>query len=316
MIFSSKDLPAHLGDRPRFNLWRDIFSAEIASMEFGMSENLPFQVTFQANPVGPLMYAKTFGTITRGARTARDIGTDTEDCYWLFLNMGDRPMGGTYAKREVVVAPGGAFLDAAEPQDMIGGGDRNNWVNVGIPKPLLDASFARIRDRHGLEIDPGHEALQLMRGYLGLIDAGRFPSHPDIATHMAATIVDLVGLATGAKGDEADLAGLRGLRAARLEAVLAHIRGNYVDPALSAQSVGRSLGLSARYIQDLLATTGSGLSDRVLEMRLQHARTLLGSRQYMAMRVAEIAFASGFGDISYFNRRFRMRFGCSPGAAR
>jgi len=31
-----------------------------------------------------------------------------------------------------------------------------------------------------------------------------------------------------------------------------------------------------------------------------------------ATRVSDIALAAGFNDVSYFNRRFRVRFGASP----
>jgi AraC-like DNA-binding protein len=31
-----------------------------------------------------------------------------------------------------------------------------------------------------------------------------------------------------------------------------------------------------------------------------------------AMEISDIALAAGFNDVSYFNRRFRVRFGASP----
>ncbi len=129
---------------------------------------------------------------------------------------------------------------------------------------------------------------------------------------MTSTVLDLVGLATGAKGDEAELAGMRGLRAARLQAVLGHIRANYSDPAISAQYVAGQLGLSTRYVHDLLQESGRGFSDRVLELRLLRAKAMLEDEQFRGSRIGEIAFAAGFGDISYFNRSFRRRSRLQP----
>jgi AraC-like DNA-binding protein len=34
--------------------------------------------------------------------------------------------------------------------------------------------------------------------------------------------------------------------------------------------------------------------------------------RYADHRVSAIAFAAGFGDLSYFNRTFRRRFGATP----
>ena len=120
----------------------------------------------------------------------------------------------------------------------------------------------------------------------------------------------------GAKGEVAELASLRGLRAARLQAVLAKIADNFANPGISAQCVAKELGLSARYVHDLLQETGISFSERVLELRLQRARKMLSQRQNDAMRISEIALMNGFSDMSYFNRCFRRRFGCTPSGAR
>lgn len=296
-------------------MWRDIYSAQIAAVEFGISDDSPFDATLEAAAIGSLTYAKMSGTINRVARTAQSIRSDTHDSYSLVINMGDAPIGGTYRNHDLELAVGGAFLDASEPQDVIGRG-HNRWGHLSLPRKLLDDRFAGIEGSQGIAIAPDHAALQLMRNYLQIVDATALPAVPALSDHVATTIVDLVGLATGAKGDEAELAGLRGVRAARLQSILRQVRGNYRNPALSAQLVGLQLGLSARYVQDLLAATGIGFSERILELRLQDAKEMLGSPRCLDKRIGEIAYDVGFGDISYFNRCFRRRFGCSPSAAR
>ena len=76
--------------------------------------------------------------------------------------------------------------------------------------------------------------------------------------------------------------------------------------------MARRLGISARYIHDLLHETGITLSERVLELRLQKARALLSDARNDRLKVSDIALACGFNEVSYFNRRFRARFGASP----
>jgi AraC-like DNA-binding protein len=102
------------------------------------------------------------------------------------------------------------------------------------------------------------------------------------------------------------------LRAARLYAVLAEIKAGFADQQFSPGQVAGRLGLSERYVQDLLHQTGLHFTERVLELRLQRARNMLASDRHRHLRVIEIAYACGFGDISYFNRCFRRRFGASP----
>jgi AraC-like DNA-binding protein len=109
---------------------------------------------------------------------------------------------------------------------------------------------------------------------------------------------------------------LRGLRAARLAAVLANIRTGFTDAHFSTQHIARELNLSVRYVNDLLAETGRSLAEHVLELRLLRVREILGDHAQDARRISDIAYASGFSDISYFNRCFRRRFGCTPGSLR
>jgi AraC-like DNA-binding protein len=313
-VFSSSDLPDHLSHQARYDLWRDMHYAEVATVEVGISDR-PFEATLEAMAIGPLVYAKMSGTVNRVTRTPHSIRADTLDRYLLVMNLGTPVIGGTYRSNELEMTTGSAFLDGLQPQEFTGGAN-NTWANLALPRKLLKDAFARIEDRQGILIDAGNEALGLLRGYLKMLDAAALPPGSGLADHVTATIVDLVGLATGAKGDEAELAGMRGLRAARLQAVLNQIRNNYRNPTLSAPLVGLQLGLSARYVQDLLAATGTGFSERILELRLQDARSMLSDPRSHDRRIGDIAYDVGFGDISYFNRSFRRRFGCSPSAAR
>ncbi len=43
---------------------------------------------------------------------------------------------------------------------------------------------------------------------------------------------------------------------------------------------------------------------------------MLTSEHFRTERISDIAYRVGFSDISYFNRSFRARFGCTPKAAR
>lgn len=315
LIVTTSGLPEHLDNQARADLWREAHAAQVAMVEIGISDRMPFQATLEATLVGPLVYSRLSGTINRVSRTTASMRNDVHDSYSLVINMGATPIGGVYRDMTLEMATGAAFLDGAEKQDMRGG-DHNDWLHLTLPKKLTDDLFPRINDRQGLLIRPEVEPLRLMRGYLQMLDGLPLSPEAGMQEHISATILDLVGLATGAKGDGAELAGLRGLRAARLQAVLDEIRSNFTHPGLSAPRVAARLGLSPRYVQDLLATTGVGFTDRVLELRLLRVRDMLRDHRFQAMRIGDIALGAGFNDISYFNRSFRRRFGMSPGAAR
>jgi transcriptional regulator GlxA family with amidase domain len=133
-----------------------------------------------------------------------------------------------------------------------------------------------------------------------------------VGPHIAGTLLDLVALSLGAAGDVAELATMRGLRAARAREIVAEIKAGFADLAFSQGNLACKLGLSVRYVQDLLQETGLSFSERVLELRLLKARRMLADSRHDRMKVSDIAFASGFGSISHFNQCFRRRFGTTP----
>lgn len=316
VVFSSSDLPRHLGERPKFSLWQEIHNEQIWSVEYGTADDRPFEAQIEATAVGELVLGQMAGTIKRANRTARHIASDGRDGHLLLVNYGSDALSGVQMGREYSLGRGeAALVSASEPLTMTGG-DSNAWTNLVVPSHILAAAFDNIDDRLAMPIGARHEALNLLVRYCRLLAAGDPLVSPHVIAHATATLVDLVGLAAGAKGEPAEVAGLRGLRAARLSSILASIAESYPDPHFSALSIAQELRLSLRYVHALLQESGSSFSERVLELRLQRARATLGDRRFGSMRVSEIAYSAGFSDISYFNRRFRQRFGCTPGAAR
>lgn len=315
-VFSSNDLPYHLGEKAKFDLWQDIHVAEIWSVEYGVSEKLPFEAVIEATALGPLVLGQMAGTIKHATRKASNISDDGNDGYLLLINKADTLLTGLQVGREYAVGQGEAALVTASESLKMLGADKNVWMNVVIPRDVLTRAFPQIDTRLALKIGVENEALDLLKRYCQLLETGCPLMAPDLVTHATTTIVDLIGLATGAKGEMAELAGLRGLRAARLQAILAKIADNFTDHGISAQSVAQELKLSVRYVHDLLQETGVSFSERILELRLQKTYKMLSERHRDGMRVSGIAMICGFNDVAYFNRCFRRRFGCTPTSAR
>ena len=61
----------------------------------------------------------------------------------------------------------------------------------------------------------------------------------------------------------------------------------------------------------LLEDEATSFTAFVLEQRLARAHRMIREPRGLD-RISTVAFASGFGDLSYFNRAFRRRFGMTP----
>jgi AraC-like DNA-binding protein len=95
------------------------------------------------------------------------------------------------------------------------------------------------------------------------------------------------------------------------------IKDGFADPDFSPRRVATEAGISLRYLQKLFTARGSTCSEFIYSLRLDHAANLLHRRASLDTNqpLSEIAYACGFRDYTHFARRFRDRFGHSPGAA-
>jgi AraC-like DNA-binding protein len=130
-----------------------------------------------------------------------------------------------------------------------------------------------------------------------------FTGNPAPQDNVALTPAQPAGI------DRTDIGGLRG---ARIASVINQINEHFADQQFSTRVVAERLGLSVRYVQDLLQGSGLSITDRIMQLRLDKARRMLTEDRQCMLKISEVAGACGFNELSYFHRSFRRRFGVSP----
>jgi AraC-like DNA-binding protein len=120
-------------------------------------------------------------------------------------------------------------------------------------------------------------------------------------------------LAIGASREGNDIAAHRTLQTARLQAVKAMLMQ---DRDLSIHEIAHRQGVSSRYVQKLFEGAGTTFTEYKLSLRLEAARAMLVSPRYADWTITAISQEAGFGDLSYFNRRFRTAFEETPSDVR
>jgi AraC-like DNA-binding protein len=183
--------------------------------------------------------------------------------------------------------------------------------SVGLSPRLLAPLVPNIADLTQVVVPAEHPALGLLTGYLQMLDAQQTIASPEAADVVATHVHDLVGLALGATRDGAALAA-GSVRAARLAAVKRDIHLNLDDPGLGIAALAARHALSPRYIHKLFEAEGASFTEYVLQHRLRRAHRMLLDPRFNGMPIGTIALTVGFGDLSYFNRTFRRRFGGTP----
>ena len=107
----------------------------------------------------------------------------------------------------------------------------------------------------------------------------------------------------------------RGIRSARLELIKQDILDRLSDPSLGINSVAMRQGVTPRYIQNLFESDGATFTEFLRDRRLALAFRRL-EEGAVGMSISQIAFESGFADLSNFNRGFRRRYGVTPSTIR
>jgi len=95
----------------------------------------------------------------------------------------------------------------------------------------------------------------------------------------------------------------------RIEKVFAHMRNNY-DKEINLEDVSKLAGMSeVSFSRFIKKRTGKTFIESLNEIRLGHAsRSLINTTN----TISEIAYKCGFNNLSYFNRIFKNKNGCTP----
>ena len=184
-------------------------------------------------------------------------------------------------------------------------------VILRIERRLLLPLLPQAEDKLMRPIPTYATPFVLLRSYIEALRSIRRGGLSGLAGTIARHIADLVALTAGATGDGAVEADRRGGRAARFAAIKSWISQRCIQQEVSIGEVASAMGASVRYVQTLFEGEGTTFSHFVLDQRLEYAAQILTS-PHANQRVTDIAYDSGFSDLSYFNRAFRARFGCTP----
>jgi AraC-like DNA-binding protein len=310
ILLSSDALDA----RDRFDVWREELMLRVVRVDVDVPDRKSFHTRLRvlALPNVSIIERRTTpSTVRRTAELARD-GDDALVFTLPWRNSAELRGGGDQGR----AGPGEAIVASMDQATSLHAPNGFRGVSLRLDRSAARsvASGVERRLNQRIPLDPTGSAL--LRSYLvSLVSrgAGLSPSAAELADRQ---VRELLAHLFDPAGDLARAQTYGGLRAARLRAVVEAIAARVADPDLSAATLGRRLGLSERYVQQLLEGAGVSFSGYVRELRLKRAHQMLRDPLTRHLRVGDIAAMAGFSDLSHFNHTFRQRFGESPTDAR
>jgi AraC-like DNA-binding protein len=242
-------------------------------------------------------------------RTRSRIARSHEDFFLIAL--GKHGVGGVAQDgRETVLRPGEfTIYDTTRPYELRFD-DAFTQVILQVPRDMLLRRVAGTEALTAISFGSDRPLQKLAHDFVYRLCQSADEIQPEHAVRLSEQAVDLVAMALSERLGTQALPSTR--RLALLHRLKAHVRTRLADPDLSISETATALGVSPRYINDLLSEEKTSFQRFVLTERLAQCQRDLASPILAHRHVSEIAFAWGFNDVSHFGRVFRARYGLSP----
>jgi len=294
--------------RDRLTIFREVIGRATLKLDLAPLADRPFQADLVAQALPGLVIVSGASANVRAART-RELLDDSDD---LILKIFTSGIGvASQRGQEVTLRAGDALLMSAAETSVSATSSLSGFITLPLKLKAV-ASLVSSPEDALMRLLPGTDALRLLAGYVKELQDSTQLTTYELQRAVVTHVYDLAALAIGATLDGTALAGSRGLRAAQLAAIKADINTHLADPDLTLTAVAARQRLRPRSLQGLFADHSTSFSEFVLEARLTLAHRLLSDPRWDDRNISSIAFEAGFGDLSYFNRGFRRRYGARP----
>jgi AraC-like DNA-binding protein len=293
-----------------YEAWREGFCRRFCQLdaEPGAAERI--ECTVEVTRVGSLSFGAAHGTSGSFLRTRSLLSDGCDDLVLVTAVAGD--VLTVQRGHTVELRPAEMCLMSLDDVAECGFSPGGRFTALRIPRRELTSICRETEDKLSKPLVGSPRLREVVAGYFALCTEAA-DSVDAIGQHtMARHMTELVGMLLRAEANEAPPVLPDGYGAARLQLIQAHVLKQLRQGDLTILSVARQAGLTPKQVQRLFGATGLTFSEFVLEQRLLLAHRLLSGLGGRREKISTIALDAGFGDVSYFNRSFRRRFGMTP----
>lgn len=294
----------------RLALWQDIVCDVYVQLDCKSDLRAPFHGEITRVPLGPAACSMVSSGQQRVCRTPSRIARAPEE--FILIALGREGAGAVLQDgRETIIQPGEfALYDTTRPYELQFK-DAFTQTILQVPREMLYRRIGGIDAMTAITFSSERPLEKLAYDFIAGISKVADQIESNTAERLTDQALDLVALALSDRYRNAPLASSTH-RAALLYRLKAYVQNHLHDPELSLSQTAAALGISTRYVNDLLADEHTSFQRHVLTRRLSQCARELSLSQTAHRQIGEIAFAWGFNDLSHFGRVFREHYGMSP----
>jgi AraC-like DNA-binding protein len=294
----------------RLKVWRELFERWAVRADVEPLSIDQFSATALLEALPGLSVMSFVSTPMRMVRTAQML--DDGDDALVLLTPQDGWLTMAQRGREVTVGPGEAVLALHGEPAVLSHSDVR-FRGLVVPRKPIAGALRNMEHSTMRHISANEPALRLLLYYVSGISPEMSQTSNRAGSVVGSHVHDLIALVAsqGAEASRARTGKTMGVRAARFAAIKADIIAHLGDPEVTIDGVAARQRVTPRTVQRLFEEENSTFSRFKLEHQLFYARRLLGADRIYPT-IADIAYAAGFSDLSYFHHSFRRRFGITP----
>jgi AraC family transcriptional activator of tynA and feaB len=292
-----------------YEAWRDVVRLICGRYTPNGIEPKAFSGRARVRSICGLKAVELSSNAHRLERTRQDIRVDARDHYYAIFQMTGQSRIIQNDRNIELTVGDVALVDAVRPVTYVSENGSDHWGSLQVPRRSLVSHLGFepwcLRRSGAAAARPLRQLLQ---------DGVEDEQSMSVSAngYMRLAFYDLLG-ALFAPSDPEDAS----LHTDKLFARICDIiKDHFADPDFGPCDVAVEAGISLRYLQKLFTARNSTCSYFIQSVRLGHAARLLERRSFLktSQPISEIAYASGFGDYTNFIRKFRRRFGHTPGS--
>lgn len=284
--------------------WQDAISQAFVPLNCHILSDQNFQGALQLQQWQSLSIAR----VESSAQTVeRKIIRSDQDSPILMSLIEIGTMGLCQNGREAILQSGQfAFYDSVKPYDLHFE-DQSRQLVFMFPRQMFSERCINIDKLTALGFGHNHPLTQLHHNFASSLFNLPHDLSSDLQSSVLNQYLDLVVSILSYSNEPS-----HSQNTPMFAAIQRYILNHYQDSQFSIHQIAAAFRMSPRYVSKIFQKNNTTVGKFLLDTRLNHAKKLILITPLHQHKIGEIAFMSGFNDVSYFSREFKKKFKLSP----
>jgi AraC-like DNA-binding protein len=265
----------------------------------------PFFGEISSDVAGDIQVVTVTSTAQLVVRSQRQIARDPADMFLINVQLSGQSMV-SQDGRDAMLRPGDFVLyDSTRPYRLSFDNDFAQAV-LQIPRSALLPRLGAAECFTASRIDATVGIGRLLSPMLRELPSSLAPIPAAARGRIADNALDLIATALISHHEPLPVAAQKTLVRVKMWIE------THLNEDLSAERIAAESRLSIRHLNRLFAREETSLMHYVWQRRLTHCRRALTDPTRRHQSITDIAFSTGFNDLSHFSRAYSAHYGCTP----